>query len=290
MFWKGKVSIFKQLTAFAKQSEVSLIDLNIPELPSALTASPGGCKITVSKLEDVVGISKLLNEWFYETDARAKAAVTPEWVQASYIQNEAIWIVAKDIGGTIRGCVASFRMVAPYPNSLEGCGKMHPWGLVDWYCLHPLWRSKGVGSALLETLDLVTYRIGRKAHVFLKEGNPLALPHIPIYFTWLKCRKAGNPGIKKMSENTGLTVYPYSEIERESGIPLIRVEGLQDKTDLKEWEDALDSQLPVSWVFVSGSAVVDDKRGWKTDSLVSMYAFRWSPGKWLGFAPDTSII
>jgi hypothetical protein len=96
--------------------------------------------------------------------------------------------------------------------------------------------------------------------------------------------------VKKMLENTGLAVYPYSEIERESGIPLIRVEGLQNKTDLKEWEDALDSKLPVSWVFVSGSYPVDDKRGWKTDSLVSMYAFRWSPGKWLGSVPHTSII
>jgi len=288
MFWKGKVSVFKQLTSFARKEEVSFIDVRVPEVPSGL--EPGGCKVAVSKLEDVEGISKLLNEYFYEPDARAKAAVTPEWVRASYLEHQAIWIVASDSGGTIRGCVASFRIVAPYPNSLEGCGKMHPWGLVDWYCLHPLWRSKGVGSALLETLDLVTYKLGRKAHIFLKEGNPLPLPHIPIYFTWLKCRKAGNPMVKKMQENTGLAVYPYSEIERDSGIPLIRVEGLQNKTDLKEWEDALDSKLPVSWVFVSGSFPVDDKRGWKTDSLVSMYAFRWSPGKWLGSVPHTSII
>jgi hypothetical protein len=93
-----------------------------------------------------------------------------------------------------------------------------------------------------------------------------------------------------MSEHTCLAVYPYSEIERESGIPLIRVEGLHDKADLKEWEDALDTQLPECWVFVSGSCLVDDKRGWKTDSLVSMYAFRWSPGKWLGTIPHKSII
>lgn len=290
MFWKGKVSVFKQLTSFAKQAEVSFLDLEAPELPSDSTINPGKCKISISKLDDVVGISKLLNEWFKDPEARAMAAVTPEWVRASFLDYQAIWVVAKDSGGTIRGCLASFLTDAPYPNSLGGCGKMHPWGIVDWFCVHPLWRSKGVGSALLETLDLITYRLGRKAHIFLKEGNPLPLPHVPIYFTWLKCRKAGNPQIKKMSEHTGLIVYPYCEVERESGIPLIRVEGLRDKKDLKEWEDALDSQLPVSWVFVSGSYVVDDKRGWVTDSLVSMYAFRWSSGKWLGSVPDISII
>ena len=288
MFWKGRVSIFAQLHALAKQSEVALLDLEKPEVPTNL--NPGGCKVGVSKLKDVDGISRLLNDWFEEPASKTKAAITPELVKASFIDYRAIWIVAKDSGGTIRGCVSSFMISEPYPNSLGGCGKMHPWGIVDWYCVHPLWRNKGVGSALLETLDLITYRLGRKAHVFLKEGIPLPLPHVPIYVTQLKCRKAGNPLIKQMRNDTGLVVYPYLEVERSSGIPLVRVEGLKDKNDLKEWEDTLDSQLPVSWVFVSGSSVVDDKRGWQTDSLVSMYAFRWSPGKWLGSVPHISII
>ena len=288
MFWKGRVSFFKQLSSLVKQAEVSFLDLEVPQISSEL--NPGGCKVSVSKLDDVAGISKLLNEWFKEAGAKAMTVVTPAWVRASYMDHQAIWIIAKDSGGTIRGCISSFRIVAPYPNSLEGCGKMHPWGIVDWFCVHPLWRSKGVGSALLETLDLVTSMIGRKAHIFLKEGPPLPLPHIPIYFTWLKCRKAGSAKIKQMSENTELSVYPYSEVERESGLPLVRVEGLQDMADLKEWEDALDTQLPECWVFVSGSCVVDYKKGWQTDSLISMYAFRWSPGKWLGSVPHKSII
>jgi len=246
--------------------------------------------VGVSKFKDAEGISRLLNEWFKESTSKAVASITPDWVRATYLNHQAIWIIARDSGGTIRGCVSSFRIASPYPNSLGGCGKMHPWGLVDWFCVHPLWRSKGLGSALLETLDLVTYRLGRKAHVFLKEGVPLPLPHMPIYVTWLKCRKAGNPSVKEMRHDTGLAVHPYSEIERSSGIPLVHVEGLHDERELNEWEDALDSELPVSWVFVSGSCIVDDKRGWQTDSLVSMYAFRWSPGKWLGSLPHASIL
>jgi GNAT superfamily N-acetyltransferase len=287
MFWKGKVSFFRQMETFLKQREVALLELEKPDLPSQL--NPGGCKISVSKFNDVPAISKLLNDWFEDPSSKSKASIKPEWIRASYIDNEAIWIVAKDSRGTIRGCVSSFRIAAPYPNALGGCGKMNPWGLVDWFCVHPLWRSKGVGSALLETLDFITYKLGRNAHIFLKEGSPLPLPHVPIYATWLKCRKAGNPSVKQMRDDTGLAVFPYNEVERSTGLPLVRVEGLKDTLELEEWENALDSQLPECWVFV-GDCVVDYKRGWKTDSLVSMYAFRWSPGKWLGSCPRAEII
>jgi len=288
MFWKGKVSIFKQIGTFLKGSEVSLLDLEIPEIPSDL--NPGNCKVSVSKFKDAPGIAKLLNEWFEDPSSKTKANITPEWVRASYLDTHAIWIVAKDIKGTIRGCVSSFLTKSPYPKSLTGCGKPYPWGIVDWYCVHPLWRSKGIGSALLETLDLVTYKIGRKAHIFIKEGIPLPLPNTPIYSTVLKCRKAGNPSVKQMSEDTGLIVYPYNEIERETGLPLVRVQGIYKERDIDEWEQALDNELPECWVFITNDYIIDNKKGWQTDTLISIYAFRWSPGKWLGSRPDSSII
>lgn len=278
MFWKGKVSIFKQVETFLKQSDVTLLDLEAPELPSNRLCA-------VSKSEDGPGIANLLNAHFEDSSSRTKASVTNEWIQASYTENQAIWIVAKDKAGTIRGCISSFRIKAPYPNSLG-----IQWGVVDWYCVHPLWRSKGIGTALLETLDFVTYRVGRKSHVFLKEGYPLPLPHVPIYVTWLKCRKAGSPLVKQMREDTGLIVHSYAEVERSTGLPLVRLEGLTGQTGLKEWEDALNTELPECWVFVSGSCLIDYKRGWQTDSLVSMYAFRWSPGRFLGSCPDPSIL
>ena len=285
MFWKGKVSIFSQIYTFLRQSDVSLVKLEEPSLKANL--NPGNCKISVSKFSDTEGMAKLLNEWFEEPSSRSKANVTKEWIRSTYLSNHAIWIVAKDSKGTIRGCVSSFISEGPYPNSLSQCsGKQ--WGIVDWFCVHPLWRSKGLGSALLETLDLVTYKVGRKAHVFLKEGVPLPLPHIPIYFTWLKCRKAGNPRIKHIQEDSGLILYPYMEVERETGIPLIRVEGLTTKLGVSEWEAALD-KLPECWVFTSSNCITN-RTDWKTDSLISMYAFRWSPGKWLGSIPNSTIL
>lgn len=292
MFWKGKVKIFTQLDAFVRQKDVSLAsDLPKPELPPTLNPH---CVISAASLDDTEGIAKLLTEWFEPKDAKVKCSVTPDWIRYTFLRYAALWIIAKDRGGTIRGCVSSFRILAPYPNSLGGCSLSQPWGIVDWYCVHPLWRSKGVGTTLLEALDLITFKLGRKAHIFLKEGIPLPLPHFPIYTTFLRCRKAGNPAIKEMSEGTGLTVYPYMTKEKVTNLHLVRVEGLRLNTvtesDIKEWEDALDKDLPQCIVFVSGSDKIDPSRGWKTDSLVSIYAFRWIPGKWLGSPPNRMII
>jgi len=276
MFWKGKVSIFKHIETFLKKSDVSLVSLELPSLNKT-----GNCEISVSKPNDAQGIAKLLNEWFEDPTSKTMASVTPEWICSTYLEKQAIWIVAKDIRGTIRGCIACFRMKPPFPSQLE-----IQWGLIDWYCVHPLWRSKGVGSALLETIDFISYTVGRKALTFLKEGIPLPLPHIPIYMTWLQCRKAGSSKIKQVVEDSGLIVTPYHEVERATGIPMVKLEGLSNGTGLREWEEALDTVLPECWVFVSGDCVIDYKKGWKTDSLISMYAFRWSPGKWLGCQPS----
>lgn len=282
MFWKGKISAFTQIISFIKGNELALTE-SIPTLPFLNTIH--GCSIGVASLDDIDQIARLLNKCF-EPNTKTEMRVTGLWVRESFLESSAIWIVAKDRLGTVRGCVSSFRCKAPYPNSISGCSIMHPWGLVDWYCVEPLWRSRGVGTDLLETLDYITYKVGRKAHIFLKEGIPLPLPHIPIYCSFLYCRKAGNTNITNMHEYTGLTVSLYNAVERSSGLPLIRVTGTQIESQVEEWENALDSELPPCWVFIDGSSKMDLKRGWKQDTLVSMYAFRWIPGKWLGSMPQ----
>jgi hypothetical protein len=287
MFWPGKVSLLSHLNAFMRRMDLALAT-TIPSPITPNTDMLSKCTISIASVKDSAGIASLLNEWF-ETGI-AKANVSAEWIRSSYLENAAIWIVAKDSRGTIRACISSFTIAAAYPNSLSKCGQMHPWGLVDWFCVHPLWREKGIASKLLETLDYITYNIGRKAHVFLKEGVPLPFPQVPVYATLLKCRKAGSPLVKTMREGTGLLVHDYHCVERTTGIPMIRVEGLDAARDLKDWEDALDTELPECLVFVSGSNLVDMSRGWKPDSLVSMYAFRWIPGKWLYMRPNQDII
>ena len=257
MFWKGKISLWKHLEAFLRQR---------PTTPIAYTVSK---RLTgsamVAKTSDAPGIAKLLNAHF-ETNPRCSTAVTVNWVLES-ILHDAIWIVVKDTGGTIRGCVCSSACKPPYPDAYEG-----NYGIVDWFCVHPLWRSKGLGSSLLETLDYVTYERGRRCHLFLKEGIPL--PQMPIYATFLQSRRAGNPAVSVMPKIDGL--YPYMTREQDTGHPLVRVDlSILDET-------RLDTLLPPCIVLTSCET---KGQGWKTDSLVCVYAFRWTAGKWLGTKP-----
>ena len=269
MFWSGKTSWFVQLEAFLLKRELQTLHRSIqnPE---------GSIYPVVAETRDAPGIAKLLNNHF-ESNALSCTAVTVEWILGTFIKG-VTWVIIKDYRGTIRGCISSFPCPSPYPSQHT------EWGIVDWYCVHPLWRSKGLGSSLLAMLDHVMYKKGRQPHIFLKEGVPLSYPHIPIYTTVLRCRRAGNPAVYVMPDRKG--IYPYMTNEKATGLPLVRVDPCSDKSE-KEWEACLDTLLPPCIVFVS-SGIVDAR--WKIDSLVSMYAFHWVAGKWFGSVPNSMIV
>jgi hypothetical protein len=279
MFWKGRLSAFSQLSSYFRGEDVTLSnDLSEP----SLTKKNSSCRIVPANRKDAHGIVSLLNEWFEPLISRSQVSLTTEWFSQTFLKQKAIWIVAKDSGGTIRGCIGSFSIHPPYMS--HGI----QWGIIDWFCVHPLWREKGVGSDLLCSIDYITYKIGRRAHVFLKEGLPLF--QLPVYCTFLKVRRAGNREVHRIKEQSGLQVFPYFYSDKETNLPLLRVEGLRGTLHLEEWENALDNELPACFVFVNGSACVSETRGWKQDSLVCVYAFRWNPGKWLGTLPSSEII
>lgn len=272
MFWSaGRVSSFLQIKAFLLGRPQSLVPYSIQK-PTTGTA-------TIGQARDAPGIAKLLNEFFEPASSRCQTAVTVEWVLSTFV-NGAIWVVVKDRGHTIRGCIASIPCPSPYLGTTQT-----QWGQVDWYCVHPLWRSKGLGTSLLETLDYATYIARRRAHVFLKEGMPLPLPHMPVYVTRLYCRRAGNPAVHLIPEQPG--VYPYQTKEKATGLPLVRVDPCADEISIDEWEESLDTFLPPCIVFVS---VAPKSVRWEQDSLVSMYAFRWVAGKWFGSRPNSAIL
>ena len=299
MFWSGKVSLFSNLSAYFHGKELSLAgDLESPAMGKQRGSN---WQISMGSKEDAAGVVKLLNMYFEQAESTTVTDVSEEWFRDSFLEHGAIWVVAKDPGGTIRGCASSFRCPVPYPNALEGCSVSNIWGIKDWYCVEPLWRSKGVGHALLNTLDYMDYRVGRKAHVFLKVGYPLPLPNIPVYCTHMYYRRAGrNYGKPPYRILQKIRTFPCHSKDRESGLVHLRVTGLREKClhgavisedAINEWEDSLDA-LPECIVFVSGEAkhAINFGRGWKQSSLVSLYAFRWIPGKWLGVAPNSEII
>jgi GNAT superfamily N-acetyltransferase len=293
MFWKGKTNALSQIQAWIQQKECTIDTISIPSLDIQNTIA-NDCTIQPADLECVDQITSLLNHWFEPRTSRTKMQITAEWIKSTYVNHHAIWIVARDRRGTVRGCVSSFMSVPPYPIPLTTCGSSsRVWGVVDWFCVHPLWRSKGIGSKLLEVLEYITHQVGRKAHVFIKEGLPLPLPHIPIYATVWKYRRAGTDQRVEMSKQSGLYVHPFFAVADRSELPLIRVEGLRKAPpihSIKEWEDALDNDLPPCIVFVTGADYVDSTREWMIDSPVYLYAFRWTAGKSLGSVPNSEIL
>ena len=296
MFWADKSQILVQIQSWISNKELTLDSITTKPTIQRSIGLP--CSIQPASLEDVPSIVKLLNEWFEPRHSRTRMAITAEWLRNTFTQDYAIWIVAKDAGGTIRGCVASFTCPSPYPNTLRQCSSQtssRPFGLVDWFCVHPLWRGKKIASGLLNMLDYITYQVGRKGHVFIKEGLPLLGNQIPIYGTVWRWRRAGNKERTQIREGCGLYVYPFQADDEKTGLPLVRIEGLRKSQKLKasvitQWEDALDKDLPPCIVFATAADSVDEKRGWVYDSPVFLYAFRFTVGKWLGSAPSSQIL
>ena len=75
--------MWTQFKHFVKQSEVSILDLEIPQIPFDL--NPGNCRISVSNHNDVSGIAMLLNEWFEDKSSKTKANVKPEWLRRTIL-------------------------------------------------------------------------------------------------------------------------------------------------------------------------------------------------------------
>ena len=296
MFWSDKSQILVQIQSWISNKELTLDSITTKPTIQRSIGLP--CSIQPASQEDVPSIVKLLNEWFEPRHSRTRMAITAEWLRNTFTQDYAIWIVAKDAGGTIRGCVTSFTCPSPYPNTLAQCTSQtssRPFGIVDWFCVHPLWRGKKIASGLLNMLDYITYQVGRKGHVFIKEGLPLLGNQIPIYGTVWRWRRAGNKERTQIREGCGLYVYPFQADDEKTGLPLVRIEGLRKSQKLKasvitQWEDALDKDLPPCIVFATAADSVDEKRGWVYDSPVFLYAFRFTVGKWLGLAPSSQIL
>lgn len=65
--------------------------------------------------------------------------------------------------------------------SYSGNIDSHPIYGIDCFCIHPLWRKRGVGSYLLSELHTITMARGMKYSLFLKESAPVIALQRPIY-------------------------------------------------------------------------------------------------------------
>lgn len=77
--------------------------------------------------------------------------------------------------------------------------------VVDAYCLHPAHRQKGYGAYLLQKLHHTANKLGEPHAIFLKEGNPLSLLHLPYF--------SGQYVYRQLHSSTSSTVRILSPIQ-----------------------------------------------------------------------------
>lgn len=129
--------------------------------------------------------NKFLLDYYNESSSKIQLDLPTRVISAGLVNDYWIGVEAYNKEGQLIGIVFSLpfaNFFAPPPPLMSLIGdadvRSHPnqfsgFALVDYFCVRPDWRSRGVGSALLQGLFFLTSRVGRKAHIFASEGNSL---------------------------------------------------------------------------------------------------------------------
>ena len=151
-------------------------------------------------------------------------------------------------------------------------------GIMDYFCIHPLYRKSGIGSRLLYEIDLATSLTGRLSHIFMKEGSPLWwLPPLKTgYWVW---REKGISCIFN-SEKVKVINSNYRSTSANDQIGQLVI---LDTSVTQEEINRICDASPFRIVL----ALKDECPTWNIDSSYTCYAFNWTPGSfagWTGFS------
>ena len=171
---------------------------------------------------------------------------------------------------------------------------------VDAFCIHPMWRKKGVGDYLLTELKRYANAHQIPYAVFLKEGAPLSILHSPVYTGWYRYRELTDH--RSSSNITDLTchqAFRIMDVYRtfQPNLFVIRNEraiwkwfrsdrksiliGIQDTHQRA-------NHKKLGWItaWIEGPMITDEVRGEAADavadSLYPTFDFLWSNERWIG--------
>jgi hypothetical protein len=111
-------------------------------------------------------------------------------------------------------------------NQIVGCIRYHYIGIFvtgdnqemyceDCFCIHPLWRKRGIGDYLLTKLHIFVNNNNIPYSMFLKEGAKLGISHDPFYSGIYVFRKISNPINNPTPQITPLnTIQAYSLMDK----------------------------------------------------------------------------
>jgi GNAT superfamily N-acetyltransferase len=122
-----------------------------------------------AKADHAAEYSLFLQRYFYPSSANVQLAVPPTTLSVLLESQIVIGAEIRNSDKQLVGCV--FDIYAG--NVLD-----QPTGLVTWFCIHPSWRKKGIGSVLL--FALYSFSQPRRIH-WWRNDTSLRSPLPPIW-------------------------------------------------------------------------------------------------------------
>jgi hypothetical protein len=157
----------KSLSAFLNPAEPRCISSTLAKTPipkSDFFSTP-----TRAKAEHAAEYSLFLQRHFYPSSTPVELSI-PQTTLSILLETQlVIGAEIRDTDKSLIGCVFDI-----YAGHVQG----QPSGLVSWFCIHPSWRKRGVGSVLL--FALYSFSRPRQIHWWRNDGG-LRSPLPPIW-------------------------------------------------------------------------------------------------------------
>ena len=170
-----------------------VLDRNIVNRERNITL-PDDCYSIILNADKSKDIEELLRN-NYKMFEKSRIILRAERIRMGLLMDE--WI------GVGVMCASRERLIGCCFSRSIGRVRGEETGVVDFFCVHEGWRSKGIASFMLQELVHLTASAGRLVHFFMKEGLPVS-PLPPVWFSQYVCRKRGFPN------ETGQYIYLVS--------------------------------------------------------------------------------
>lgn len=143
------------------------------------------CALRLAKIEDARALVEFWNR-FYSTSSKAKCFVPVDFVCKMLLKGVwEIWIVVTQSGEIVGSIMRRWMKNLQIPPAV-----LPRAGFIEYFCVHPSWRKKGVGRLLLANLHNTASPNGIcPPHLFLWEGLH---PTTPPFSTGLFYSKRGS--------------------------------------------------------------------------------------------------
>ena len=197
--------------------------------------------------------------------------------------------------------------------NIIGCIRYHYIGIfvdkeiycVDCFCIHPLWRKRGVGDYLLTTLHIYCNRKNIPHSLFLKEGIHLPIIHEPFYsglYVYRKTENRANHIISLTTKNAYKLIDIFCTFN-----PIFIIKNITADQSWKLYQNGIYKVLACiqdTYQYVDGkkmgwitgwieSPITDEHREEAlrqiTDSMYGTFDYIWGNKKWAGNSKEWKL-